>query len=114
MAGSDLEERFGKIPGNRQRTSCLAVIDSAQLTFARKEVQGPIRPSLDDASVCCRHDRGQSDPADVMENPGRVGEVLVQESALCAALGDNRAGDAVTPAQHYQRRERVFEIRLQA
>ena len=99
MTRRDSKERLGKVPGSHQRTSGLAVIDSAQLLFNLEKIAGMVCPALDDESIRLWHERDQSHPADVMQNSGRIGEILVQDSPFCAALGDDRAGDAVMPAR---------------
>jgi hypothetical protein len=78
MARGDLGESFWKIPGNHQRTSCLAVIDPAQFLFCHEKIVGLVRSALHDVSVCPRHHRGQSHLTDVMQNPRSVGEVIIQ------------------------------------
>src|SRR3982074_298321 len=114
MACGDLDESVGKIPGNHQRTSCLAVIDPAQFLFDHEKIVGLVCSAVHDVSVCPWHHRGQSDLADVMTNPDGVGEVGIEGTRLCASLGDNRAGEAVTPAQLHERCERALEVCLQA
>src|SRR5450755_2191758 len=99
MAGSDIKERLRELPRRHQRTSCPAVIDSAQFTFALKNIQRPVRAAFDDPCIRLRHECSQSNSSYVMQNPSRVRKLPIEQAPFGGAFSNNRARQAVAPAR---------------
>jgi hypothetical protein len=98
MLGDRLDEVVGKVPVAGKPSAGRAVVDVKQLPFAFQLVEIVLASHDEQVVVLHRVAGQQSEAPDVVEQAGGVGAVLGLIQGLRQLFGDERASDAVVPA----------------